>query len=206
MKSLVLFFFIFTIAASAQQKIKVACVGNSITEGLDIDSTMRYPAQLQRLLGDQYEVRNYGIGGRTLLKKGDFPYWQEAKYQEVLGWNPDIVVIKLGTNDSKAQNWIYSEEFEGDYRALIQSFKKLASKPRIFICMPIPVFKEEWGITESIVKDEIIPTVIRVSKSEAVTLIDLYTPMQSKSDLVPDGVHPNAGGATVIAETVRNAI
>jgi acyl-CoA thioesterase I len=194
------------IASYSQPKIKVACVGNSITEGAGIEEGMRYPDQLQKLLGDQYEVRNYGLGGRTLLKKGDFPYWQEEKYTEVLAWVPDIVVIKLGTNDSKPQNWIYGDEFERDYKSFVASFKKLPGKRKIFICTPIPVYKEEWGITESIVKDEIIPSIYKVAKSEGIKVIDLYTPMIGKGDLAPDGIHPNAAGAAIIATEVHKAL
>jgi acyl-CoA thioesterase I len=191
---------------SAQVKIKVACVGNSITEGADIEESMRYPAQLQKLLGEKFEVRNYGLGGRTLLKKGDFPYWQEEMYKEVLAWVPEIVIVKLGTNDSKPQNWIYSEDFVSDYRAFIQSFKKLPGKRKIYICKPVPVFRDEWGITENVVKDEIMPLIEKVGKSEGVRIIDLYSAFAGKSHLVPDGVHPNAAGATIIAEEVYKAL
>jgi acyl-CoA thioesterase-1 len=187
---------------SGQSRVKVACVGNSITEGLDIEESMRYPAQLQKLLGDNYEVRNYGLSGRTLLKKGDFPYWQEEKYKEVLAWVPDIVIIKLGTNDSKPQNWIYAEDFVADYRAFIQSFKKLSGKRKIYICKPVPVFKEIYGISESAVKDEIGPMIDEIAKSEKVKIIDLFSAFAGKGDVVPDGVHPDAAGATVIAEEV----
>lgn len=186
--------------------IRVACVGNSITEGAAIENGKKYPDQLQALLGDRYVVRNYGLGGRTLLKKGDHPYWNEDKYKEVLGWNPDVVIIKLGTNDSKPQNWKYKAEFESDYRAFIQSFKNLPGKKKIYICTPIPVFKDTWGITENVVKDEIIPILKKVAKEEKVTLIDLYTPMIGKGDLVPDGVHPDAGGATIMAQAIYKIV
>jgi acyl-CoA thioesterase I len=194
------------LVVSAQQKIKVACVGNSITEGADIEKGMRYPEQLQLLLGDSYEVRNYGLGGRTLLRKGDLAYWQEVKYQEVLQWNPDVVIIKLGTNDSKPQNWIYAEDFEKDYRAFIQSFKHLGGQKKIYMCTPVPVFQDAWGITGSIVKEEIIPAIYNVAKSEGVPVIDLYTPLIGKTELFPDGVHPNAGGAAAIAAEVFKGI
>jgi acyl-CoA thioesterase I len=191
---------------SAQSRVKVACVGNSITEGASIEESMRYPAQLQTLLGDTYEVRNYGLGGRTLLKKGDYPYWQEDKYKEVLAWIPDIVIIKLGTNDSKPQNWIYSEDFVSDYRAFIQSFKKLPGKRKIYICKPIPVFKDEWGITEVIVRDEIVPMIEKIGKSESVKIVDLYSAFAGKGALLPDGVHPDAAGATIIADEVYKVL
>ena len=66
---------------------------------------------MHRLLGPGYEARNYGVSGRTLLKKGDFPYWNENAYRQSREWNPDIVVIQLGTNDSKPQNWRHSTNF-----------------------------------------------------------------------------------------------
>ena len=194
------------VSAAAQSRIKVACVGNSITEGAGLSKGMSYPEQLQQMLGDQYEVRNYGLGGRTLLRKGDLPYWQEEMYQEVLAWIPDLVIIKLGTNDSKPQNWIYSEEFENDYRNFIQSFRKLPGKRGIYICTPIPVFKDAWGITESIVKEEIIPVIMKVGRAEGVSVIDLYSPMLGKGDLVPDGVHPNEAGATIIAGEISRFV
>lgn len=207
MKLLYCFFLILlSVTSFAQEKIRVACIGNSITEGAGIEETSRYPAQLQKLLGDAYDVRNYGLGGRTLLKKGDFPYWQEEKYKEALGWYPDVVIIKLGTNDSKPHNWIYSEEFINNYREFIQSFKTLPGKRKIFLCTPIPVFKDAWGITESVVKDEVIPMVNKVAKKEGVKVIDLYNPLVGKDDLAPDGVHPNAVGATLIAEEVYKII
>ena len=52
---------------------------------------LTYPARLMRMLGSEYEVRNYGLCGRTLLKKGDFPYWKESFYRQSLSWEPDIV-------------------------------------------------------------------------------------------------------------------
>lgn len=193
-------------SAAAQTKIKVACIGNSITEGASIEDGKKYPDQLQGLLGDRYEVRNYGISGRTLLKKGDFPYWNEKKYQEVIAWNPDIIVIKLGTNDSKPQNWIYKDQFENDYRAFIQSFRTLPGKKSIYVCYPIPVFETNWGITDSIVREQIIPLIDVIAKKEKVSLIDLYNPMLGKGPLVPDGVHPDGAGAMVIASTIYAAI
>jgi acyl-CoA thioesterase-1 len=194
------------ILSSAQVKVKVACIGNSITEGAEIEKALRYPEQLQTMLGDGYEVRNYGLGGRTLLRKGDFSYWQEEKYKEVLAWNPDVIIIKLGTNDSKPQNWIYADEFEKDYRDFIRSFKHPGGHKRIYICTPVPVFRDEWGITANIVNDEIIPKIKTVAKAEGVPVVDLYNPMLEKADLFPDGVHPNAGGARLIAEEVYKAL
>ncbi|WP_224994379.1 GDSL-type esterase/lipase family protein [Cesiribacter sp. SM1] len=201
--SIVLFLF-YTSVAYAQSAIKVACIGNSITEGYGLETT--YPQALQQLLGAQYEVRNFGVSGRTLLKKGDYPYWNEAKYQEALAWNPDIVVIKLGTNDSKPQNWQYSKDFVKDYVQLVKSFKKLPSKPKVYISYPIPVFEDKWGITEEVVKNEILPAIRKVARRTRVETIDLYTPFVGKAALTYDGVHPTKEGAALLASEIYKAL
>ena len=66
---------------SAQKRIKVACVGNSITYGYTLPNpaTDSYPSQLQQLLGDTYEVGNFGKSGATLLNKGHRPYMQQEE-------------------------------------------------------------------------------------------------------------------------------
>ncbi|WP_026462345.1 GDSL-type esterase/lipase family protein [Adhaeribacter aquaticus] len=200
------FFLLVNLSVFAQDKIKVACVGNSITEGHGIEAGQKYPDHLQRLLGDAYEVKNYGVGGRTLLKKGDYPYWKEAKYQQVLQWNPDIVVIKLGTNDSKPQNWQYKADFKKDYVAFIKSFKKLKSKPKIYICKPMPAYRVNFRINPAVIKDEQLALIEQIARKAKVQIIDLYTPFLGKDNLAPDGIHPTGEGAALIAQEVYGAI
>jgi acyl-CoA thioesterase I len=200
-------FLMISMVLNAQTTVRVACVGNSITEGVEIEAGKKYPDQLQALLGDKFLVKNLGLGGRTLLKKGDMPYWNEKYFKEVMSWSPRIIVIKLGTNDSKPQNWAHKDEFESDYRAFIQAFKNgIPSKKKIYVCTPVPAFKEAWGISDKVIKEEIIPIIEKVAKEEEVILIDLYTPLTGKGEFFPDGIHPNADGAKLIAEVVCNAI
>src|SRR5690606_25963367 len=87
--------------ATVGDPIKIACVGNSITYGSGIVDREHnaYPAQLRAMLGEGYEVRNFGVGGATLLNKGDKPYRKTEAYADALRFKPDIVFIKLGTND-----------------------------------------------------------------------------------------------------------
>lgn len=207
-KNVLLLLLTFTLnIALAQQKIKVACIGNSITAGSGIkNQNDYYPSQLQRLLGDGYEVGNFGVSGRTLLRKGDRPYWKEKAFSDVKEFMPDIIIIKLGTNDSKPQNWKYSSEFEQDYEDFINEFKNLASKPQIFLCYPIPVVKDNWGITDSIVKKEVIPRIKSVAKAEKLKTINLYKSLKGFDKHIPDGVHPDEVGAAQIAQSVYKAI
>jgi lysophospholipase L1-like esterase len=124
----------------------VACVGDSITYGSGISDRTKdsYPAQLQGIL-QQYdlawEVRNFGVSGATLLSKGDKPYIRETAYSDARASNPDIVIIKLGTNDSKPQNWQYKADFVTDYENMIDAFRTLPSRPQVWICRPVPAVK-----------------------------------------------------------------
>ncbi|RYY93539.1 MAG: sialate O-acetylesterase [Chitinophagaceae bacterium] len=192
--------------ARAQQRIKVACVGNSITEGVGVAPGKRYPEILQELLGGRYDVRNFGISARTLLRKGDFPYWKEALYDSALAWAPDIVIIKLGTNDSKPQNWRYGGEFRTNYTDFVRSFQLLASHPKVYACTPLPVFEERWGINDPVVRRKIVPAVRKVARKTKATLINLYEPFAGKAALTYDGIHPNAEGCLLLAQVIYSAL
>jgi lysophospholipase L1-like esterase len=142
-----------------------------------------------------------------MLHKGDKPYWNEPEYQEALKFEPDIVIIKLGTNDSKPQNWKYSDQFEQDYTEMVEAFKALDSKPRVLVALPVPVFvPEKWGIRDSIVRDRIIPMIKNISKETRCQYIDLYTPLLPYKWAFPDDVHPNSIGASVMVEQIYRAL
>lgn len=91
---------------SARVPVRVACVGNSITFGAGIPNreANAYPAQLQAYLGDGYEVRNFGVSATTASPRGDHPYTATEAYRASLDFAPDIVLLKMGTNDTKPQN------------------------------------------------------------------------------------------------------
>lgn len=199
-----LFILFYTAGYTQSIPIRIACVGNSITYGgLGASS---YPQQLGSLLGSRYDVRNFGVGGTTLLKKGDFPYWNESAFVNAKEFNPHIVIIELGTNDSKPQNWIYKDQFFADFVDLVSEFRKVNPKMQIYLCLPPPVFKDGYGITNSIIHDYILPLIDSVHKSAKTLLIDNNTPMIGMSDLFPDGIHPNAAGYTIMATTAMNAV
>lgn len=200
-----IFLLLFTLQAQAQKKIKIACVGNSITEGflLQNPSEESYPAVLQKLLGDKYEVGNFGVTAHTLSMKGDLPYMKTQRFQEALDFLPDIVTIKLGTNDSKPQNWQHHASFKEDLNLLIDKFQALASHPRIYLCLPIPSNHKEWGINDSIIVHGIIPYIQEVAAERNLPVIDLHTAMRPYyPQLYVDGVHPDKYGAAIIAETL----
>ncbi len=200
-------FVLLVFCTCGSQAAKVACVGDSITDGANISDRQNnsYPAQLESMLrkfDNAWETENFGVGGATLLRHGDLPYLEQPAYNQALSWNPDVVVIMLGTNDSKSYNWIYKDEFVPDYCAFIDSFTALSSRPEIWICKPVPAFKLNFSITNEIIRDEIIPLIDEIADQRDVRVIDLYTPLLGASDLFPDGIHPNAEGAGLMAEVI----
>ena len=210
--------------------IRVACVGNSITDGhgIDMAPSQGYPAQLQRMLGKDYWVKNFGVSGRTMLNKGDQPYMTELAWQDAQAFKPDVVVIKLGTNDSKPQNWKYSSEFRQDLEQMIltlrpdlaqpaKSAKKgkkakktqvaAPQKPRILLCTPIPALKTSWSINESVIANEIIPIQQEVAQKYGLQIVDLHTLFTGDgAGMLDDGIHPDSKGARRLAELVAKAI
>ncbi|WP_375585029.1 GDSL-type esterase/lipase family protein [Cyclobacterium xiamenense] len=193
---------------SAQQHlVKIACVGNSITEGPGRNHPDSYPLQLQKLLGKNYEVKNFGVSARTLLKKGDFPYWNEPQFEQVQAYAPDILILLLGTNDSKPQNWAYKESFLEDYLEMISVIKsRMPQQGKIFLCLPVPVFEDNWGITEKVIVEEMTPLIREAAKRTGAGLIDLHLPLKPYGKHFPDGVHPNKHGATIMAQRLADAI
>ncbi|MGH2643049.1 MAG: GDSL-type esterase/lipase family protein [Chitinophagaceae bacterium] len=194
--------------APSQNKIKVACVGNSITYGFGIKNrdSLSYPVQLQRMMGNGFEVKNFGVNGRTLLKKGDYPYWKENAFQQVQQWDPDIIVLMLGTNDTKPWNWRYGNEFASDYTALLEVFKNLPGHPQIWAALPVPVFKQnKYQIRDSIIKVE-IPIIREVADKEHVHILNLNKALQPYGKYFFDGVHPDKIGAYYLAKAVYKKI
>ena len=206
--------------------IKVACIGNSITDGHGIDFAPAngYPAQLQKLLGNDYWVKNFGVSGRTMLNKGDQPYMNETAWKDAVAFKPDVVVIKLGTNDSKPQNWQYGAEFKQDLQQLITTLrpdllkpvkkgkknKKQVIKnegPKIILCTPIPAFKKSWNINDEIITNNIIPIQQEVASEYNLKVIDLHTLFgDGKDTMLDDGIHPNGKGAQKMAKIIADAI
>jgi acyl-CoA thioesterase I len=187
-------------------QVRISCIGDSITEGSGLGQGFAYPSQLQRLLGNDWKVENFGVSGRTLLKKGDYPYWNEGAYQRALQSSPDVVIIMLGTNDTKSQNWQFEADFVADYTALVQSFRNLASKPRIYICRPCPVPEPgNFGINQTNVLEE-IKRIDQIAKNMKLGVIDMYAALVDRPELLPDRVHPNREGAGEMAKAAAKVL
>jgi sialate O-acetylesterase len=191
--------------------IKVACVGNSVTYGYGLTDNEHtsYPAQLQQLLGSGYQIGNFGHSGATLSKKGHNPYYKCKEFNNAIAFQPDIVIIDLGLNDTDPRDWPDNREnFESDYAWLIGEFRQSNPDVKVWICRLTPIFSGHprfksgtrdwyWQI------QGLIPEIAKINKTR---LVDLHTPLYARPDLFKDNLHPDKEGAGIIANTIYQSI
>lgn len=197
---LALSFNLFGIVNPPSNRIRVACVGDSITEGTP------YPEDLSNLLGANYSIGRFGAGGATVSLESDKPYLYQPEFKEATKFSPDIVIILLGTNDATFTPTEHILNFTSDYETLIDAFQALTSKPDILIVKPPPIFDNGTGLSTPFFAKEIIPRIEQVANETGLILIDAYTPLANHPEDFLDGVHPNSEGAKIIANEVFNAV
>jgi acyl-CoA thioesterase-1 len=195
------FIFINEKNTSSPGSIRVACVGDSLTQ------STRYPSDLWELLGTSYSVHNFGVGSTTVSISSETPYMNTSAFQRALEFQPNIVVMMLGTNDAQPSLFSYNTSFVGDYVKLIGAFQALASKPRIWVVLPPPIFSNQSEIISSeYFRRTVIPSIEQAASETGVPIIDVYSSLVGYSNYFPDGVHPNRAAAKLIAEKIYKKI
>lgn len=206
-----LFFLIHLEVMAQVNKVKVACIGNSVTYGLGLADREQncYPVKLKRLLGDGYAVKNLGHSGATLLRKGHNPYYKTDEFAAALALKPDIAIIHLGLNDTDPRDWPdHRLDFAADYSWLISEFRKANPVVKIYVCRLTPIFSghprfksgtREWY-------DQVQELIPQIATANHVGLIDLHKPLYARPDLFADNLHPNSEGTAIIAQTVFQAL
>ena len=217
------FLAVFLFAAStcpAVGTIRIACVGDSITYGsrLQDRTNNAYPVRLGHWLGTDYDVRNFGVSGATLLHQANKPYFKESAYANALAFHPDILVVNLGANDSKhpgdgsldatnaVDNWQYHARYVGDYEEMIAAFRQRNPAVKVFVCFPTPDFPGRWGINDRTILEEMIPLIRTVAADTRATIIDLHAALTNQPGLFSDTVHPTDAGAKVMAAAIYQSL
>ena len=192
-------------------KIKVACIGDSITEGdlgggRGVNPATTYPTQLQELLGDRYEVKNFGKCGASLTRGSYYPYWDLSEFTASQEYQPDIVIIMIGVNDAWDGQWSnVKDRFESDYKDFVQVYKNLASQPIVYLTKVSGVSNQHQAVPE-------VNAIIERTAGELGTqLADMYTweynlPEEDKPVLFPDGLHPNEVGYSMMAKQFKEQV
>lgn len=186
---------------------RIVCVGNSVTAGYSLadPGTQAWPARLGAILGNKYVVYNCGVSGTTMLKRGTSPYWNTSRFTDAKNYNPDILIISLGTNDSHPSNWIYKNDFYNDYAAMIDAFRQNGRNPAVYVCYPVACYGDNTQIAN--LQNELIPLITQISLAKNASIINFNTPTQNqRNTLYNDNLHPNAAGALLLANTAFSAI
>lgn len=183
--------------------IKVATVGDSLTYGYGLENRdiQAYPSILADLLGSHYQVHNFGLSGRSLQSTSDFPYFLEENAQLSLLSEPDIVVIMIGSNDSRGPYW-NKERFIAEYRQMVQGYQDLASQPDVFVVIPPFVPTSRFGLNNAIIKDELQDIISKIADDLGAHVINLYPLTEGHLEYYSDGLHLNYLGNQVIAQEI----
>ncbi|GAT71757.1 GDSL-type esterase/lipase family protein [Microbacterium hydrocarbonoxydans] len=189
-------------------KITVAAIGDSNTYGAGVLLKGRrrwsYPAQLARLLGDSYQVLNYGLNRRTLQRDGDWPYAANRFAEASLRARADIVLIMLGTNDARGGNW-NADAYESELADLAIRYRA-GGRSAVYLLTPPVAFPNRRGVSERIVAEEVAPIVRRVAARLGLPLIDVFAVTEQGVTAHPDGIHLDAEASRLVAEAVAAAI
>ncbi len=189
-----------TLGTTEATPIRVACVGDSITQGSG------YPDKLQMLLGPDYTVGNFGVSGSTVSLNSTIPYMYQSAFKKAESFNPQIVVIMLGTNDANPEIANSENDFQTDFAQLVNSFASLDGDQQIYVVKSPPIFNNNSSYNNTYLANYVIPQIDSVANQMNLPTVDIYSVFGDHSDYFMDGVHPNAQGAALIAYNVYDAI
>lgn len=190
-----------------QESMRIACVGDSITEGFGISyqSCNSYPARLDSILGKEYDVLNFGRSATTMMEDGNFPYWSAKEFNNMLAYHADVHIIMLGTNDAKLFQW-NPDKFKASAQHLIDTLYSVNPKTKIYLCHCIPARATKWEITDSVISTQTNPCIDDLSKAYNLPLIDMYEIMKPHIDLIFDSIHPNPAGTKIMATAIADRL
>lgn len=178
----------------------VACLGDSIT------NMTGYPEQLQALLGRDSVVGNFGVNGATVNLNSNNPYFYDLTYRDSRNFLPTAVVVMLGTNDARTDNYQKIGNFTANYERMLNRTMRWNSTEQVFLVIPPPIFNNKLDLNATSYVNGVIPLIRQVANDLSLPLIDVYSPLVGHPEYFPDGIHPNNAGAQIIANTIYKAI
>lgn len=187
--------------------IKVATVGDSLTYGYGLENREKdaYPCILAEKLGHLYQVSNFGLSGRSLQSTSDYPYFNEKNAQLSLESEADIVIIMIGSNDSRGPYW-NKERFISEYKAMAERYLSLPSQPDLYLVIPPFVPTSRFGLNNQIIEDELQAIITSIGQELDVPVINLYLLTKGHLEYYSDGLHLTPLGNQVIAEEIFQKI
>lgn len=185
----------------------VAVIGDELTYGVKAANRNTYPINLQTALGSDFTVKSFTASGAAVQQDVKGSFRKTEAYKRSVEYQPGIAVIMLGTNDSNKANWKNAEQYKKDLISLIEEYKKLESKPMLYLCTTPYIFDElaPGSLSNSRVK-EIVQAQKEAAKQTGIQLIDTYKFLEGKREYYFNGVYLNDKGYPAMAEFIADKI
>ena len=178
---------------AAQAEIKILCLGDSLTAGYGIDQDLAYPKLVeQRLLaeGVKLKVINAGSSGSTTASALGRLKW----YIKGNG-APDILLLALGANDGlRGQDLVHTKDH-------LSQVILLAKKEGINVLLAGMKIPTNYGLTYANAFEKMYSDLAKEHDIHTIPFLLEGVAMIPALNL-PDGIHPNAKGHKIMAETV----
>jgi acyl-CoA thioesterase-1 len=179
---------------SGKQVPIVLCLGDSLTEGYEINPDAAYPALLEKRLKEKFgreaTVINAGISGATSAS-GE----ERLKFQLKAPRHPTHLILALGANDGLRGLPVSSMQKNlGDTIKLAKS-----AKMKVLLAgMKVP---PNYGPTYAKAFESSFKNLARDQQVAFIPF--LLEGVAARKELnLPDGIHPNPSGHKLIIETV----
>ena len=202
----------------------IVCFGDSNTHGADpsgsgrLPREVRWPRVMAAALGDRYEVIEEGLNGRTTVWDSPLAPGRNGLTYLVpclLSHAPvDLVVIMLGTNDTKRIYGLTAAEISGGAGVLIDAARSSLSgpgdmPPRVLLVSPAPLGEitaesEQWGFGEARDESERLAGMYRlVADQDGVGFFDAGSVASVHPD---DGVHLDVAACASLGVALAEAV
>lgn len=192
------------LGAPKASETRVVFMGDSITEGWGMKGSGNEPDRGVFFPGKPYV--NRGISGQTT------PQMLVRFRQDVIELKPKVVVLLAGTNDiAENTGKMTLDQTEGNLESMSELAR--ASGIRVVLCSVLPASDFRWhpGLEPTPKIRALNEWIQAYAAKNGSVYVDYYSHMVNdagglKSELSPDGVHPNAAGYAIMAPLAEAGI
>jgi acyl-CoA thioesterase-1 len=204
---------------------RIVILGDSNTEGHGIQPWQTYPTRLQKNLGDEVSVYNFGVSGACVThvmvnnRPIGMPYILEENYKKALEAKGDLYIVNLGTNDAVdglddtldqvdpfLNVMAHRDKFTQSYEDILEGIIASNPKAKMVLCIPIPVLKCVWRKHQQHYLDRVIPYIRTIALRKDYEVIDLMHSLGQHTAIetlyLEDGLHLNEKGAAFVADVL----
>ena len=178
-------------ALKAAAPLKIVALGDSLTSGHRLPRGEAYPAVLQGELRDAglpFDVVNHGVSGDTTAGA-------LRRLEAALAEEPQILIVALGANDGL--RGVPVAQVRANLEAIVSTAKERGVTVLLVGMEALPLYGWQYTIDFH----HVFPG---IATKYGVPLVPfMLNGVLGNADLMsPDGVHPNAAGARIIAGNI----